>query len=86
MSIYDARGLEIAFQKASTQTTKSAGTPASPAFTALPMFWTASHYGQAPASAQNTLFLLACQQAAVVFEEVHRRRRSLFARGVHLWN
>jgi hypothetical protein len=56
------------------------------AFVLLPMPWSIDQFSQATAATQHALYSLACQQAAIVVEEVRRRRQLLFSRGVHLWN
>jgi len=58
----------------------------SSAFVVLPMFCSAGYCCQTAASAQYTLCLLACQQAAAVVGQLRRRRQMLSTRGVHRWN
>ena len=86
MNINHARGLETAFQDVSAEQHKAVESAGLSAFMVLPMSWTMGHACPAPASAQNALFLFACQQAAMAVMASRRRRQAIFARGVHLWN
>lgn len=84
MNSNDTCGLDMASWNAFEEQGKPTGSLS--AFVVLPISWGAGHFCQTPASAQHALYLFACQQAAVVVEEVRRRRQVLSTRGIHLWN
>jgi hypothetical protein len=86
MNIHHGHGLETPFQRVSAEQHKAVESAGLSAFMVLPIGWTMGHACQTPASAQNALFLFACQHAAMAVMASRRRRQVLFARGVHLWN
>ena len=86
MNHNNSRGMDMTLWNAFGGGGESTGRVGLSAFVVLPMSWASGNFCQTPANAQHALYLLACQQAAVVMRAVHRRRQLLFARGVHLWN
>ena len=78
MNIHHGHGLETPFQQVSAESIKPWRAGLS-AFMVLPIGWTMGHACQTPASAQNALFLFACQQAAMAVMASRRRRQVLFA-------
>ena len=61
-------------------------TPGQMAFMAFPMSPAFGNFSGHVVNVQQSLYLLAQQQAEIAVRAVHRRRRQIFARGVHLWN
>jgi hypothetical protein len=81
-----ARGSDMAVRNVFKGDEESAGRSVSSAFVVLPISLASGNFCASPVGAQQALYLLAVEQAAIVVGAIHRRRQLLLARGVHLWN